>query len=268
MYTFSHFFPAVAVACAGVALCAGCSTQHTGVSDTADARHLLGVTRTRILIDNRYDAQPDAQAAAFLRPYSQKVDSLMSPVVGQTARYMASFRPESPLSNLLADILVWSAGRFGEQPDFAVYNMGGIRAALAKGDVTVGDVLDVAPFENKICFLTLSGDKVQELFGQMARRYGEAVSHSVRLEIGRDSTLLSATVGGQPVDPKRQYRVATLDYLAQGNDQLVAFKAKTQVVQPQGSENNVRNLIMDYFRSAAAKGLTVDCEVEGRIAVK
>ena len=42
-----------------------------------------------------------------------------------------------------------------------------------------GDVLDVAPFENKISFLTLSGDKVKELFEQMARRGGEGVSASV-----------------------------------------------------------------------------------------
>ena len=32
-----------------------------------------------------------------------------------------------------------------------MYNKGGIRADLTKGDVTYGDILDVAPFENKIC---------------------------------------------------------------------------------------------------------------------
>ena len=181
---------------------------------------------------------------------------------------MASKRPESELSNLLPDILIWASERFNEKPDFAVYNVGGIRAAFAKGNITVGDVLDVAPFENKICFLTLSGDKVRELFTQIAARYGEGVSHAVKLEIGKDSTLVSASINGQPIDATKSYRIATLDYLAQGNDQMVAFKAKTDVVSPQNEENNVRFLIMDYFRAFAAKGQVVDSKVEGRIVVK
>lgn len=229
---------------------------------------LAGVSRTRMLVDSRYDARTNAEAASFIAPFTQHVDSLMSPVVGQSARYMASGRPEGTLSNLLPDILVWASPRFGEQPDFAVYNMGGIRAALPEGDVTVGDVLDVAPFENKICFLTLTGEKVEELFSQMAMRHGECVSHAVRLVISKDGKLLSATVAGKPIDPARSYRIATLDYVAQGNDQLAAFKAKTQVVSPQEEENNVRYLIMDYFREQAARGVRVDSPLEGRVVVK
>ena len=236
-------------------LCVGCA------STKSQKLKLANISGTRVLVDSRYDAQPDAEATAFLKPYSAKVDSLMSPVVGQTARYMASKRPESELSNLLPDILIWASKRFNEKPDFAVYNVGGIRAAFAKGNITVGDVLDVAPFENKICFLTLSGDKVRELFTQIAVRYGEGVSHAVKLEIGKDSTLVSATVNGEPIDVKKSYRIATLDYLAQGNDQMVAFKAKTNVVSPQNEENNVRFLIMDYFRAFAAKGQAVDSKV-------
>lgn len=202
---------------AGLLLCSSCASHW----------QMTGVERTRILVDKRYDAQPDAQAAAFLKPFADEVNKEMSPVVGRTARYMASHRPESELSNLLSDILIWGGARFGEKPDFGVYNIGGIRAALPQGEVTVGDVLDVAPFDNKIYFLTLTGDKVLELFAQIAHRGGEGVSHSVCLHISRDGKLLSATVGGQPVDKNRSYRIATLDYVSQGNDEMVAFKAKT-----------------------------------------
>ena len=125
---------------------------------------MSGIERSRILVDSRYDALNDAQVDAFMAPYKHVVDSMMSPVVGEVARYMAAHRPESELSNLLADILMWAAERYNEKPVFGVYNMGGIRAGLAKGKVTYGDVLDVAPFENKIAFLTLSGEKVLELF--------------------------------------------------------------------------------------------------------
>ena len=45
----------------------------------------------------------------------------------------------------------------------------------------------------------------------------------------------------------------------------MAFKAKTNVVAPAGDDNNVRNIIMDYFREAAAKGMAVDSRMDGRI---
>lgn len=203
-----------------------------------------------------------------MAPYKAKVDSMMNPIVGYAASDMATFQPESPQSNLFSDILVWGSREFNETPDFAVYNMGGIRAALSKGPVTIGDVLDMAPFENKICFLTLTGDKVIELFKQITAQGGQGVSHSVRLVMDGKGNLLSAKINGKDVDPKASYRIATLDYVAQGNDRMDAFKAKTDVVSPQSEENNVRYIIMNYFREQMKEGKAVDSKVEGRITVR
>ncbi len=82
---------------------------------------------------------------------------------------------------------------------------------------------------DKICFLTLTGKDVLELFSQIAMRGGEGVSHAVKMDISKDGKLLDATLNGQPIDEKASYRVATLDYLAEGNDQLTAFKKGTDV---------------------------------------
>lgn len=46
------------------------------------------VERTRILVDQKWDAQPDAEAARFIAPYKSKVDSIMGPVVGHIAHDM------------------------------------------------------------------------------------------------------------------------------------------------------------------------------------
>ncbi len=225
------------------------------------------VERTRILIDSRYDAHPDSAAMMFMAPYKAHVDSMMNPIVGYAASNMANYQPESPLSNLFADILVWGGQTFSEHPDFAVYNVGGIRASLSKGPVTIGDVVDMAPFENKICFLTLTGSKVLELFHQITAQGGQGVSHSVRLVMDKKGNLLSASVNGEPVDKNKEYRIATLDYVAQGNDKMDAFKAKTNVVSPQSEENNIRYFIMNYFRSFMKQGKAVESKVEGRITV-
>lgn len=228
---------------------------------------LTGVSRTRILIDSSYDSQSDVAAIAFLKPYKQKVDSVMEPVVGQVARSMAAVRPESELSNLLADIFMYMAKEYSETPDFAVYNMGGIRGTLTKGNVTYGDVLGVAPFENKICFLTMKGKDVLELFSQIAMRGGEGVSKGVELVITKDGKLQSALLYGRKIDPQANYRITTIDYLAQGNDGLSAFKNATNLNFPKDEKNNSRNVIRDFFLEKMKQGLVVDSKVEGRIVV-
>lgn len=240
------------------AVLSGCSSHY----------HLTGVERTRLLVDSRYDSRIPGMADDFISPYKNRVDSIMSPVVGKAAGYMAAFVPESPLSNLLPDILMWAGKDYGEEPDFAVYNIGGMRAAFAEGDVTVGDVLDVAPFENKICFVTLTGEKVMELFGQIAVNGGEGVSREVRMRITKDGRLLGASVGGKDIEPSAEYRVATIDFVAQGNDNMAAFRSGTCVNSPKEERNNVRYVIMDYFREKAARGLAVDSKVEGRIVIE
>ncbi len=242
-----------------ILLGAGACTSHYAIT---------GMERTRILIDKRFDATEDSSAKAFLAPYKKKVDSLMMPVVGQAACNMSAGRPESKLSNLLTDILVWGGKQFGEKPDFAVYNIGGMRASLTKGDITVGDVLNVAPFENKICFVSLTGEEVLQLFRQIAHRGGEGVSHSVRMRITADGQLGNATIDGQPIDPKVQYRIATIDYVVQGNDGMTAFTKGTDLVSPQTEENNLRYFIMNYFRECMKEGVPVCGEIEGRITME
>ena len=245
-------------------LMASCAPKHY---------QLAGVERSRIIVDSRYDQNPDQAAEQFLAPYKRVNDSIMGPVVGQVAHNMHAKRPESDLSNLLADILIWSAKDYNEQPVFAVYNMGGIRADLTKGVVTYGDVLDVAPFENKICFTTLTGEKLMEVFRQIASHGGDGVSKGVELVVkmddkGEKGELLSARLHGQEIDPQAEYRVATINYLLEGNDGIPSLRDGKDVVSPQEASNNTRFLIMNYFRDMQAKGIVVDSKVEGRIKVK
>jgi len=241
------------------AVMASCSPKHY---------QLAGIERTRIIVDSRYDQAPDARAVQFLAPFKRVNDSIMGPVMGVVAHNMHADRPESDLSNLMADILVWASKDYGEQPVMGLYNMGGIRADLTKGEVTYGDVLDVAPFENKICFLTLSGDKMLRLFQQIARRGGEGVSHGVEMVISKDGgKLVSVRLHGQEINPQANYRITTINYLLEGNDGMPALREGTDVVAPEDASNNTRFLIMNYFKDKYARGEIVDAKVEGRIRV-
>lgn len=239
-----------------VSILFSCGSKHFIVED---------IRHQRYTIDASYDLQPDAVAAAFIAPYKHRVDSIMSPVVGSAACDMESTRPESRLSNLLSDILIWAAGNYGESPIFSIYNIGGIRSTFSQGEITVGDVIDVAPFENKICFMTLKGKDVTELFQQIAIRGGEGVSHAVKAVITKDGKLLSLTLNGEAVNPDAEYRIATIDYLAEGNDGMPAFKKGTQRNMPKEDRNNLRFIIIDYLKHLKSEGKSATSELEGRI---
>ena len=61
-----------------------------------------------MVVDDKYDAYPNTEANEWLKPYKQKVDSVMCPVVGQIAHDMRAKKPESDLSNLLCCLLYTS----------------------------------------------------------------------------------------------------------------------------------------------------------------
>ena len=236
-----------------------CATKHY---------QLTSVERSRIIIDSRYDQRPDATAARYLAPFKRVNDSIMGPIMGRVAHNMHPDRPESDLTNLLSDILVWAAKDYNEQPVLGVYNKGGVRADLTKGEVTYGDILDIAPFENKICFVTLTGEQLMKLFSQIAKRGGEGVSKGLELVITKDGQVVSARLHDKEIDPKAEYRVTTVNYLLEGNDGLTAFTEGTNKVAPEDASNNTRYLIMNYFKDKHARGEIVDAKVEGRIRIE
>lgn len=225
---------------------------------------LQSVMPHRIEVTRQLDQHPDADAATFVAPFLAGVDSLRSPRVGESALYMSGGRPESLLSNWVADALVAAGQRLGYEPDLGICNMGGLRAAMPKGTVTRGDVLSISPFENFFTILRLKGADVQALMQDIAAVHGEGVSSAARLVITRDGRLKSATLGGQPIDPERIYTIATLDYLADGNDKLYALKRS---VERKVTKEPVRETLMQHLRLLDQQGQKASAAIEGRIIV-
>lgn len=220
----------------------------------------------RVAMDSTWDARPDAEALALLVPYKQQVDSTMQRVIGTAALSMDSHRPESLLSNLVADILREAATEvLGKPADMGLVNMGGLRSTLTRGDITMENAYEILPFENALCVLTLKGTTLRHLFENIAIRRGEGIS-GVCLEISKNGKLLKATVDGKPVDDDKLYTVATLDYLAEGNDGMRALPQAENKVCPPGL--TLRSLFISYVERQAEAGQPVTSRIEGRVVVK
>ncbi|AVM58794.1 5'-nucleotidase [Bacteroides heparinolyticus] len=220
----------------------------------------------RIPVDSTWDVEPDAEAMALLAPYKQQIDSVMGRVIGSAEVSMDRFRPESPLSNLIADVLREVAMEVqGAPADMGLINMGGIRNSLSEGPITIENIFEVLPFENSLCVLTMKGTAMKLLFDNIAVRGGEGVS-GIELEITKEGKVLRALVGGKPVEDDRTYTVATVDYLADGNDGLTAFMQADKRVCPQGA--TVRDIFTKYVERHAAAGKKITSRMEGRVIIK
>ena len=144
-------------------------------------------------------------------------------------------------------------------------NMGGLRNILPAGDITVGTVYEILPFENSLCVMTMKGTHLKALLTSIASLKGEGVS-GIRMEITKDGKLLNAIVGGQPIDDNKLYTVATIDYLADGNGSMEAFLQAEKRVCPEGV--TLRGLFLDYVRQQTAAGKKITSALDGRITVK
>jgi len=228
------------------------------------SRHyvLRSVEPHRIEVTKALDSTPAYEAVDFLKPYLAGVDSLRKPYIGQSECYMAGGRPESLLSNWVTDALMAAGERLGHHPDFAICNVGGLRAAMPQGIVRRGDILAISPFENFITVLKLHGSDVQTLMQDIAAVHGEGVSSAVRLLITRDGRLKSATVGGKPIRQDSIYTIATLDYLAEGNDKIYSLKKAFERID---TKEPVRETLMNYLRLLDKQGLKATASIEGRI---
>ena len=186
----------------------------------------------RLEVTAALDATPEAEAFEIVKPYKHSVDSVMMPFLGVSRTAMSAGRPESLLGNWAADVMVETSTATGlERADLGVVNVGGLRNNMPEGNVRRGDVMLISPFQNNVVVTEMKGSDLQRLMCDIAAVHGEAVSSSVRLVITKDGKLVSATIGGQPIDPMRTYRLATIDYLLDGNDKLYALKRYGQPIE-------------------------------------
>lgn len=250
------------VALAGLLVCSPCYAQKKRAGSPFKIVQTEG---GMIYMDARWDATLDAKATALLKPYKAKVDSVMYEVIGVSTQTMEKGKPESELSNLVAEVLRQAAVQTqGKPADMGLVNMGGLRNILPAGEITVGTVYEILPFENSLCVVELKGADLKELLAAIASLEGEGVS-GVRMKI-RDKELVGALVGGQPIEDEKRYTVATIDYLADGNGRMTALTRGVKRDCPEGA--TLRGLFLDYVRKQTAEGKKISSEKDGRVVVE
>lgn len=217
-----------------------------------------------IPVASHLDRKVDEDFSALIDAYSATVTEKMNEVIGTCPSAIRKGTPESPLGNLTADGLIWMAKEYYDvDADVSIYNTGGIRAEISKGDLTLGDVYAVYPFDNVLSVLELKGKDLKTLFEHVASGGGMPINSAVKLVI-KGSKVKSVTVHGKTINDNDTYTVATIDYLV-NTGRYGLDKALSRRDAPEC----IRDYFGEYYRHLAAQnGGKITARNDGRITVE
>lgn len=171
---------------------------------------------------------PNAEVTTVIDNWVNEVAEEGSTVVAQIPFDITVARDNERTGETVMGNIITDAMREASGADIALQNGGGIRdQQLTKGDVTKAQVVTILPFGNVLQMAEVKGSVILEALEQGVSTYPEAnggfahvsgmtYTFDPSAEVG--SRIVSATVGGQPLDPEATYTLCTNDFTAMGGD--------------------------------------------------
>jgi len=197
---------------------AGCHLQDLGVLDLEVAGDTIFNYQGRLVPLLAEGTQPDSHVAAFSDSFKSMIDADYAQVVGHLAAdWISAHNEESNVGNWICDRLCEVFG-----VDVALINAGGIRTNIAAGPVTELQVAELLPFHNSIVLFPASGSQLRKFAENQAHAHafrdhgtldisGMSITYRRR---GGEVEVTACEVAGEPLDLKREYRIASIDYIA------------------------------------------------------
>jgi 5'-nucleotidase len=243
-----------------------------------------GVTVELLSYEDVKDEEEDDEVKEVIAEFAEEIDEILLNVIGETAKLLDGERAhvragETNLGNLITDAILKASGA-----DVVLTNGGGIRASIPKIDdkgnhaalpykITMGDALDVLPFGNQVTVIKVTGQDILDALAFGAKSYPE-LSGGFPHVAGMTFTIITdgdgkfvkigeVKVGGEPIDPAKEYTLATNDFLASGGDGYEMFKGKEQVT--------LLGMMLDIFVDeikALSKDGPFTVEKDGRLKIE
>ena len=206
------------------------------------------------------------KAAALLRD-AQPSMARLKEIVGHSASELDNPRDECdlPLGNLIVDMIRKGASEYFRTPvDVGLLNYGGIRIPLPKGVVTLEDMESMFPFKNYLVLAKIKGKNLKRLFDQLAKTDAFMAVSGVKVHV-KNHEITELLIGGKPLDEKKVYTLATLDFLLDGGDG-VAVGALADDVKL--SRKLIRETVLEQVRKCEAAGQVLDGKKDGRVIME
>jgi hypothetical protein len=207
------------------------------------------------------EIQDDSLSLAFLKPYSDSVFKQMGQILCHSALALPKIKGshETALGNFMSDVLLNQGRKIQPGVQASLLNLGGIRASLPQGPITLGNVYSLMPFENRVVLIQLGPKETKEMFRYIGEHPGTPFAgFELRCEEGTWKGWLNGTAFPE----SDSLLVATSDFLAQGGDKMNFF-----LPCPLKSDPGIllRDAIVGYMTDLNIMGQLLNSRLDGRI---
>lgn len=161
------------------------------------------------------------QMLSLLTPFQNKGKAQLEVKIGSVNGLLEGDRSKVRFvqTNMGRVILAAQIARTGA--DFGVMSGGGIRDSIEAGYITYKSVLKVQPFGNIVVYADMSGKEVVDYLTAVAQMKPDSGAYPQFANVSfvaKEGKLTDLKIKGEPVDPAKTYRMATLSFNATGGD--------------------------------------------------
>lgn len=162
------------------------------------------------------------QVARMIEDYKQQVGKELDVVIGQAAKEY----PHDRYTNV-SELGEWisEAMRQEVKAQIGIINGGGVRIPIEKGNITIGTMYDLMPFDNTVVTMEMKGSDIKKLFEHgIANKEVGWIQYSgvtVYYNPGKpyEQKVNSIRLAdGSPLSMNEYYSVATNDFMAENGD--------------------------------------------------
>lgn len=172
----------------------------------------------------------DPIVESIVMRWQEEADAELNRTIGYSEQGVARRSPE--MQSLITEAWLWAY----PAADVAITNLGGMRADLPPGDITLADVVGVMPFDNVIVELLLTGEQLEVMLGQASAAVGGVYRANFRWNLKNT---------GEELDPDAVYTVLVNDFMYAGGDDY----ALLAVYDPNGYDTSInwRQPVIDWI---------------------
>lgn len=212
------------------------------------------------------EQEEDSLLVSLIEPYQEGMEAQMNEVIGYASVNFEKMDPESNLGNFSADVVYEAGKQYAQRTkdiginamnkSMCLLNFGGLRSSINEGNISIGDIYSLMPFDNTLTLVKLSGEQMKALAIYLFEVHGQPVSNAT---FQLSSNQQNVSIGGVPYAFDEDVIVVTSDYLANGGDKMTFFN---DPIRKWDSGMLIRDVFLDYVK---ANDTIVDFPVEGRI---
>ena len=221
--------------------------------------------------------EEDGAVVERVAELAEPLEEIRSRVVAEAASPLLGDREvcrveECAMGNLVADAMLERVADQGIE--VAIANAGGLRASIDAGEITMGEVLTVLPFQNTLSTFRITGadlvaalengaSEIEEVAGRFAQVAGLTYQVDPSKPVGErvSEVMVRGPDGFAPVDPEREYGAVTNNYVRGGGDGYDVFGERA--IDPYDYGPNLEDVVAEYL---AGRG-PYEPYTDGRISV-